>query len=371
MLYQRRTAGGSGRSGMSPPSTPTSENSQKNKTRRRWWPSWSRKAILKRLVFIVSCCSFLWYLVINPCLIKLVGDGYSLEGGLLGRAADQWLEQSHLSREAQRRALRNKHIGLRFPSVALRSNRQEVTGYSRFLEEILSLQREQHSSTLLAQPALPPTTSNRDQQDGQATATAADSSWDRHVQLAETAYIGGLKNSSKVSGIEQLRKANCRPGWLCHRCLNSGMFGSLSSCDAVCPSCYAEIVCGVGEEKSIAQVAVNVNNTREEYIDCSEDSKENCEGSSHSLIPKVIHQIWSEPLSTLRYPELVRIQNGWRNSGFRYHFYTPASARKYVDQHYPARFLRAYDSIRSFDVQSNLFRLLVLFQEGGIYANGE
>jgi mannosyltransferase OCH1-like enzyme len=85
----------------------------------------------------------------------------------------------------------------------------------------------------------------------------------------------------------------------------------------------------------------------------------------------MIHQIWSEPLSTLRYPELVRIQNGWRSSGYRYHFYTPASARKFVDLHYPDRFLRAYDSIRSFDIQSNLFRLLVLFQEGGIYANGE
>jgi hypothetical protein len=369
MLYQRRTAGGSGRTGMSPPSTPTSEGSQKNKTRRRW-PSWSRRAILKRVVLIVSCSCFLWYLVINPCLIKLVGDGYSLEGGLLGRATDQWLEQSHLSREAQRRALRNKHIGLRFPSVALRSNRQEVTGYSRFLDEILSLQREQRSSDLFAQPPLPPTTSNRDQQYGQAAATAADSSWGMHVQLVETAYIGGLKNSSKVSGMEQLRRANCRPGWLCHRCLNSGMFGSLSYCDAVCPSCYADILCGVGEEKNIVQVAVNVNvnATREQSIDCSQ---QNCGGSSHSLIPKVIHQFWSEPLSTLRFPELVRIQNGWRNSGFRYHFYTPASARKYVDEHYPARFLRAYDSIRSFDIQSNLFRLLVLFQEGGIYANGE
>jgi hypothetical protein len=62
-----------------------------------------------------------------------------------------------------------------------------VTGYSRFLEEILALQREQRSSNLLAQPQLPPTTSNSDQQYGQAadtaTDTAADSSWNMHASL--------------------------------------------------------------------------------------------------------------------------------------------------------------------------------------------
>jgi hypothetical protein len=363
MLHHRRTVGGSGRTGIGTfDSSPPTANVQKNKTRRRA-PSCSRRALLKRVVFIFSGSIFLWYMVINPCLINLVGDDYSVEGGVLGRAADRWLEQSHLSREAQRHALRNARIGLRFPSVVLRSNRQEVPGYSRFLEEILSLRQEQRSSDLWAQP-LPPTTSNRVQQYGQA----APSSWDIHVQVVKTdASIGGMTNSSKVSVMEQLRRANCRPGWLCHRCLNSGIYGSLSSCESVCPSCYADILCGVGGE-TMAQVAIKVNVTREQSIDCS---KENCGGSSHSLIPKVIHQFWSEPLSTLRNPELVRIQNGWRSSGFRYHFYTPASARKFVDQHYPDRFLRAYDSIRSFDVQSDLFRLLVLFQEGGIYANGE
>jgi hypothetical protein len=374
MLHQRRTAGGSGRTGIgtfdSSPTT-TREKFQKpsdhprgaDKTRRRV-PSCSRRALLKRVVLIVFGFIFMWYLVINPGLIHLVGDGYGVQGGLLGRAADRWLEQFHLTREAQRRAISDSStsIGLRFPSVVLRSNRKEVPGYSRFLEEVLSLRREQRSSDLWAQP-LPRTTRNRAQQSGQA----AVASWDIHVQLVETdAAIGGLKNSSKVSVMEQLRRANCRPGWLCHRCLNTRIYGSLSSCESVCPSCYANILCGVGEE-TVAQVAVNV--TRKQ----SNCSKENCGGSlplPHSLIPKVIHQFWSEPLSTLRCPELVRIQNGWRSSGFRYHFYTPASARTFVEQHYPARFLRAYDSIRSFDVQSDLFRLLVLFQEGGIYANG-
>lgn len=373
MLYQRRTAGVSGRAGNgafdSSPATTTREKFQKNKTRRRFPScvySWSRRAILKRVVLILFGSFFLWYFVINPWLINLVGDGYSVEGGLLGRAVDRWLEQSHLSREAQGRALRNKLILLRFPSVAVRSNRQEVPGYSRFLEEILSLRREQRSSDLWApQQALPPTTSK-----AADAADAGGTSWDIHFQLVETdAVIGGLTNSSKFSVMEQLRRANCRPGWLCHRCLNSGIYGSLSSCESVCPSCYADTLCGAGEE-SIAKVAANISVTKElSSIDCP--NAKNCGGSSHSLIPKVIHQFWSEPLSTLRYPELVRIQNGWRSSGFRYHFYTPASVRTFVDKHYPARFLRAYDSIRSFDVQSDLFRLLVLFQEGGIYANGE
>jgi hypothetical protein len=365
MVHQRRTANGNGRTGndtfeTSPARIRVNFQEKEDKIRRRVFRC-SRRATLKRVVLIFSGSCFLWHLVLNPLLVNMIGDGYSVEGGLLGRSADRWLERSHLSREAQRRSLHNTYIGLRFPSVLLRSNRHEVPGYSSFLQEILSLRREQRTSDFGAQP-LPPTTSNRDQQYGQAAAP----SWDVRVKIVEAdAAIVGLTNSSKDSVMEQLHRANCRPGWLCHRCLNSGIYGSLSSCESVCPSCYADMFCGGGEE-NIAQVAVNVR--REQSIDCT---KETCGESSHSLIPKVIHQFWSEPLSTLRYPELVRIQNGWRSSGFRHHLYTPASARKFVDQHYPARFLHAYDSIRSFDVQSNLFRLLVLFQEGGIYANGE
>jgi hypothetical protein len=148
MLHHRRAAGDEG--------GPTRGNYQKNggspsknskvegtKTRRRVRTGTSRfcrQAFLKRVVLLYSGVLMLWYLVINPALTVLFGNGYNnngVEGGLLGRAADRWLEQDHVKREAQRHALRNTHLGLRFPPVVLRSNRKEVPGYSRVVAVVV------------------------------------------------------------------------------------------------------------------------------------------------------------------------------------------------------------------------------------------
>jgi mannosyltransferase OCH1-like enzyme len=43
--------------------------------------------------------------------------------------------------------------------------------------------------------------------------------------------------------------------------------------------------------------------------------------------------------------------------------------RNYIEKHYPDRFLEAYDALIIGAFRADLFRLLVLFREGGIYAD--
>jgi mannosyltransferase OCH1-like enzyme len=62
-------------------------------------------------------------------------------------------------------------------------------------------------------------------------------------------------------------------------------------------------------------------------------------------IPRIIHQTWFEDITLESYPQLYRLQNTWRASGWEYRFYTDDSARKYIQDNYPPRFVTIFDSI--------------------------
>jgi len=94
------------------------------------------------------------------------------------------------------------------------------------------------------------------------------------------------------------------------------------------------------------------------------------------LIPPIIHQ-WipqGRPLETREYPELIRLQNSWRihahKGPWRYRMYTPETARSFVQTNYPSTdILSVYDSLSS-SQQKEFFTYLVLYQHGGVYADG-
>ena len=62
-------------------------------------------------------------------------------------------------------------------------------------------------------------------------------------------------------------------------------------------------------------------------------------------IPRIIHQTWFEELTEERYPALVRLQNSWRNAGWEYRFYTDTTARDYIIEHFPQRFIKVFDAL--------------------------
>jgi hypothetical protein len=63
------------------------------------------------------------------------------------------------------------------------------------------------------------------------------------------------------------------------------------------------------------------------------------------------------------------MQQSWMTSGWDYRFYTDDMCRTYIGLNYPKRFLESYDAIVPGAFKADLFRLLVLFKDGGIYSD--
>lgn len=161
----------------------------------------------------------------------------------------------------------------------------------------------------------------------------------------------------KLSIREKLNTAGCQSGWMCNRCLNSAWYGTYESCSSVCRECFASTICKPSEKHEVV-IDVDVRETRPLVQD-------------ERLIPKIIHQTWSEELTPDRYPQLVRIQNSWKAAGWEYRFYTDSDARGYIQEHFPDRFLDAFDTLVPGVFKADLFRYLVLLREGGIYADAD
>jgi hypothetical protein len=88
-----------------------------------------------------------------------------------------------------------------------------------------------------------------------------------------------------------------------------------------------------------------------------------------NTIPKIIHQTWFEQVNMDRYPDLARLQNSWKQSGWEYRFYTDETARLYIVNHFPSRFVDAFDALIPGAYRADLFRYLVLLKEGGVYSD--
>jgi hypothetical protein len=87
------------------------------------------------------------------------------------------------------------------------------------------------------------------------------------------------------------------------------------------------------------------------------------------MIPRIIHQTWREHITPSNYPNLHRITNMWKTSGWSYRFYTDDSSRQYIVDHFPRHFVEAYDALIPAAYKADLFRYMLLMKDGGIYAD--
>eukprot|EP00977_Amphora_coffeiformis_P024840 scaffold17318_cov169-Amphora_coffeaeformis.AAC.7 len=159
--------------------------------------------------------------------------------------------------------------------------------------------------------------------------------------------------SIKQSKRQELDRQRCRAGWLCHRCLRLPWRGSIQACQLFCNSCYVKVI---GDPLPPVQ--------QELVFDIVKPD------TASTRIPRVIHQTWFEDVSTSTYPHLTRLQNSWKAMpGWEYRFYTDDDARGYIETHYPNLFVNAYDALIPGAFKADLFRLLVLLREGGVYAD--
>lgn len=161
----------------------------------------------------------------------------------------------------------------------------------------------------------------------------------------------------------------CEPGWFCNRCLHSSRKGSFSKCASTCGDCAIAAICDEGESETSRIIKINVEVANLVYPQATIGVDLASFAARQRRIPRIIHQTYFEDLTMDKYPQLVRLQNTWKASGWEYRFYNDDSARQYIETNYPPRFVSAFDALLPGAYKADFFRYLVLFQEGGIYVD--
>lgn len=87
------------------------------------------------------------------------------------------------------------------------------------------------------------------------------------------------------------------------------------------------------------------------------------------LIPRIVHQTWYEPLTKRKYPNMSRLAESFRQSGWEYKFYLDADAEAFLATHFPPEVLEAYRALIPGAFKADLFRYCALLIHGGVYAD--
>ncbi|KAL3810102.1 hypothetical protein ACHAXA_010926 [Cyclostephanos tholiformis] len=154
----------------------------------------------------------------------------------------------------------------------------------------------------------------------------------------------------------------------CHRCLRDvekekpgpgepalTQRNACSACKLECP-CYCDILCKVRPPpKPVTRTySVRPPGYRKE---------------PERLVPKIIHQTWFEPVTKDKYPNMSRLIESWKKSGWEYYFYDDETAIEFLGTHFPPEIKEAYESITPGAFKADLFRYCVLLIRGGVYAD--
>lgn len=86
-------------------------------------------------------------------------------------------------------------------------------------------------------------------------------------------------------------------------------------------------------------------------------------------VPKIVHQTWFEPVTREKYPNMSRLIESWKKSGWEYYFYDDDTAGDFLGTHFPPEVREAYESITPGAFKADLFRYCVLLIRGGVYAD--
>lgn len=151
---------------------------------------------------------------------------------------------------------------------------------------------------------------------------------------------------------------NCLPeGKDCLKCLQKEPYtgGQCQLCQHHC-SCFCSVLCNLRPPRK--PVAATWFIHRPLY-----------RRDPHRLIPRVIHQTWYEPITQEKYPNMSRLIESFRQTGWEYNFYDDDKAAQFLSTHFPPAVREAYDAILPGAFKADLFRLCVLLIRGGIYAD--
>ena len=156
---------------------------------------------------------------------------------------------------------------------------------------------------------------------------------------------------------------NCLPtSPTCHSCLKR--YTSTTGCDEQCTNecpCYCKVLCSIRPPPKHVQAVW--------YVAPPLLQPQTAGPKPQRLIPRIVHQTWYEPLEPDKYPNMSRLQQSWKQSGWTHKFYDDAAAAAFLQEHFPPAVLEAYDAIQPGAFKADLFRYCVLLIQGGVYAD--
>lgn len=182
-----------------------------------------------------------------------------------------------------------------------------------------------------------------------------------------TAVPNGIKDSVAISKLETpnffdiLFQNNCLPtSDNCHKCLKryTHSTGCDDQCKQECP-CYCKVLCQIRPPPKHIQAVWYVSPPLLQLPTYKPPR----------LIPRLVHQTWYEPLEKEKYPNMSRLQQSWKQSGWEHTFYDDASAARFLFEHFPPQVLEAYHAIQPGAFKADLFRYCCLLIKGGVYAD--
>ena len=153
-----------------------------------------------------------------------------------------------------------------------------------------------------------------------------------------------------------LAKDDCLPtSFQCRKCLRNKNGSTCERCRDEC-LCYCRNLCHISVQDKF--VAKRWTVTPPLF-----------QRDPSRLIPRIIHQTWFENVTQEKYPNMSRLVESFKQSGFDYRFYTDDSAGDFLSTHFPPEAREAFDILLPGAFKADLFRYCLLLIYGGVYAD--
>lgn len=141
----------------------------------------------------------------------------------------------------------------------------------------------------------------------------------------------------------------------CSNCLRNKLGANCTTCAEEC-TCYCKKLCDVKPSPKFVSKILDIHPP----LYRKDPSR---------IIPRIVHQTWFEPVTKDKYPNMSRLIESFKQSGWEYRFYDDDQALEFLSTHFPPEVREAYESMIPGAFKADLFRYCTLLINGGVYAD--
>lgn len=174
--------------------------------------------------------------------------------------------------------------------------------------------------------------------------------------ITEIIHPRSPKEEIPMSFYQLLERNHCLPDdHKCNACLRNQEGANCETCAVQC-HCYCKTLCQIPVEELPVSKSISVQPPSQNR-------------DKDRLVPRIIHQTWFEKITPAKYPNMSRLMESFKQSGWDYKFYTDEDSVKFLTTHFPSEIREAYEALKPGAFKADLFRYCVLLIHGGVYAD--